>query len=348
MPILTRPIWDNSPIVAADVPDDYIDYIVRCEGKTIFNGRAYKRPDTGRVEIAINSICAPYLRVPFPETASTDEAYGFAPGAGMKVSFDFLPQGGSAEVQILGTEVIFYADWSYDPNRNPRPAIASDPVTGEVSPRQVVLTSFYDPAGPIPVYIDRLPTRAPGDENYFFQIPAAVGQAGVAWIGLGSGYAGATQITVGNVKNTGIVKYRVVDDCRRYALYYLNAFGGWDSLLVHGAPKVANNYTRNTYKKAYALSQEMGAYIPRGTINFLNSYTKSFTCTTGWLSDEQAARMEHLFGSVDVYLCDLYEDRFMPVVLTDKTFEYKTFRNQGAHLVNYTIQMQAAVEFTRQ
>lgn len=346
MTTYARPIWDNSPLLQADIADEYVDYRIQCDGETIFNGRAYKRPDTGRVEISINSICAPYLRVPFPETASPEEACGFAPGPAMKRTFRFLREGGS-DTQDLDFDVEFYADWGYNPSRNPRPAIASDPVTGEVSPRQVVLTSFYDPTGPIPVYMDRLAARAPGDENYFFNIPATAGQAGVAWIGMGSGYAGAAQITVGSAKTTGVVTYRVVDDCRRYALYYLNAYGGWDSLLVHGSPKEANEYTRTTYKKAYALSQEMGAYIPRGTVNFLNSYTKSFTCTTGWLSDEQAARMDHLFGSVDVYLCDLYEDRFMPVVLTDKTFEYKTFRNQGGHLVNYTIQMQAAVEFTR-
>lgn len=341
------PIWDNAPQVSADVPDGYIDYLVQTDNRTIYNGRAYRRPDTGTVDIAINSICAPCLKVPIPGQASPEEAYGFEPIPGMKRHFDFIRIGGSDAVDVdFGVD--FYADWSYDPKRNPIPAIAAAPITGEVSPRQVLLVSFVQPAGPIPVNIDRLATRAPGDENYFFEIPATAGQAGVAWVGLASGYPGATQITVGSLKTTGVATYRVVDDCRRYALYYLNAYGGWDSLLVQGAPKEANDYTRTSYKKDYTLSQDTGAYIPRGTVNFLNSYTKSFECTTGWLTDEQAARMSHLFGSVDVYLCDLYEDRFMPVVLTDNTFEYKTFRNQGAHLVNYTIKMQAAIGYTRQ
>lgn len=333
-----RPIWDNEPLVRADIADEYLDYHVLCDGASIYNGRAYKRPDTGKIEVAINSLCAPYLSAPFPASASPEAAYGFDRSPNMKRLFRFEAEGSAAN---LDTDVEFYADWSFDPHRDPRPALASDPVTGEVSPRQVVLTSFYDHPGPIDVSVVQ------NGAARSFTIPAAAGAAGVAWVGLGSGYDGATELTVGNA-STGTVKYRIVDDCRHFALYYLNAYGGWDSILLFGAPKESNEYTRTTYKQAYALSTQTGARIPRGTVNFQNDYTKAYECSTGWLSDEQAARLDHLFGSVDVYLCDLLDNRFIPVVLTDSTFEYKTYRNQGAHLVSYTLQVQAAIDFTRQ
>lgn len=140
------------------------------------------------------------------------------------------------------------------------------------------------------------------------------------------------------------LEYEIVGTCWEYMLAYVNAFGAWDTLLVEGATKQTDEYTRTTFKQAYRTS---ASAMPRGTVVIQNDIEKKYTLVTGWLSDDQASRMHHLLGSTNVYLYDRVERRYIPVVLTNSSCEYKTYRNQGAHMVNYTIEATVAQNFTR-
>ena len=61
-----------------------------------------------------------------------------------------------------------------------------------------------------------------------------------------------------------------------------------------------------------------------------------------YLTDEQSRRMSHLFGSTCVYLYDIEQGAFIPVTVTDKAHEYKTFKNQGRQLVSYVLNVRLA------
>ena len=52
--------------------------------------------------------------------------------------------------------------------------------------------------------------------------------------------------------------------------------------------------------------------------------------------------MHHLLNSTEVYLYDILKDQMIPVVLTNSTSEYKTYRNNGYKLFNYTIEVSYA------
>ena len=65
------------------------------------------------------------------------------------------------------------------------------------------------------------------------------------------------------------------------------------------------------------------------------------------MSDDEASRMHHLLNSPNVYLLDMETDEMMPVVLTNTTTEYKTYKGNGGKLVNYTIEATLAQERIR-
>ena len=55
----------------------------------------------------------------------------------------------------------------------------------------------------------------------------------------------------------------------------------------------------------------------------------------------------NLFPSTKVYIHDLAEGRIMPVVITDTKAEYKTRRNNGKQLIQYTVNCKAAQDMAR-
>ena len=71
------------------------------------------------------------------------------------------------------------------------------------------------------------------------------------------------------------------------------------------------------------------------------------TLHTSWMSDEAAARMHNLLNSTDVYLCDMVNDMMIPVILTNTTTEYKTYKGNGGKLVNYAIEVEFANQRVR-
>ena len=82
-------------------------------------------------------------------------------------------------------------------------------------------------------------------------------------------------------------------------------------------------------------------------MNYRNDIERTISLVTDWLTDEESARMYHLFGSTNVLLHDLVDDIIRPVTITAKSWTEKTFRNNGAKLVNYQIDVTIAQDFVR-
>ena len=150
-------------------------------------------------------------------------------------------------------------------------------------------------------------------------------------------YVGLESVTV-----AGKV-YKVVPACHRYALLYVNAFGGWDTLYLEGLSKEVDRYTRNTMKQRY----DNAARSARGTVEYVNEVARSWSLRTGWLSDDEAGRMHHVLGSVCVYLYDIIGESLIPVVILDQECEYKTYRGNGGQMIAYTLEVEQAQELLR-
>jgi hypothetical protein len=50
--------------------------------------------------------------------------------------------------------------------------------------------------------------------------------------------------------------------------------------------------------------------------------------------------MHHLINSPLVYLCHISSGDMIPVIMKTNTCEYKTFKNQGRRMVEYTMQVE--------
>jgi hypothetical protein len=141
----------------------------------------------------------------------------------------------------------------------------------------------------------------------------------------------------------GYTTYTFEDTCARYALYYVNEYGGWDFLVMRGGFKRIDRYKRYETKRSYNNSVAHN----RGRVNYANEETFAFELRTAFLTDDQASRMHHLIGSNMVYMYDLSTGILQPVIITDNSCEYKTYKNQGLKMVQYAINVEIAKEQTR-
>ena len=326
---MATPIWKGYT-VSKQTKDDSLSYIIKCDGATIYTGKAYKRPGASDISFNIGDVCAPFLS---SNAEIATAATGFLATNEMQRTFVVEDLSGA----VLAT-VDFNNDWSYS-NKLPKKPYAADPVRAVVDPRQLLLASMYE-ASKVIVQ----PEGSSPQTQTLYDGDAA---SGVSMVKL-SNYPTASRIVMFATDDSSNhlytqQNYMVQNTCARYVLYYVNAFGGWDSLLTAGNDKRVDNYTRSTYKKVYSPAD----LSDRGTVNYRNDIERTISLVTDWLTDEESARMHHLFGSTNVLLHDLVDDIIRPVTITAKSWTEKSFRNNGAKLVNYQIDVTIAQDFVR-
>lgn len=124
----------------------------------------------------------------------------------------------------------------------------------------------------------------------------------------------------------------------RYVLYYLNRYGGMDSFVIEAKAVKTDNYQPYFIASTYNNNTtEFGKKI------YHNDITTTYNLTTGWLRDSESENLAfNLLSSNLVYLHDIKEDKIMPVVITNTSVDYKTFRNQNNKLYNYTISVECS------
>lgn len=148
------------------------------------------------------------------------------------------------------------------------------------------------------------------------------------WIKSASGLSGQ-DISLNGQSGSVTYSVRYKGD---YALYYLNSYGGWDSFLIEGNVTRTDNATNYTYD----------SYVNNATIGFeTNKYavhiSPSYTCYTSWLNDEQAANFaKNLLTTTQAYLHNLNSGEIIPVTVDATSASYKTYKNNGKKLVNYS------------
>ena len=336
------PIWKDYFFTLPDAAD-VATFTLYADGLAIYSGRAYKRPGADAIEIRVNDICADWLSSVLPNLDQASfEALSLP--ARFTLRYSYETGGGSAVVGTLGP-VTFLPDWSYDYDYDADRDGMAFPVNGRIAPGMwltytspaadsvtaTVHTSTGDSTVIIPIAISG---DFDSDFNNDFSRSARSAAAGTAVVDPFA-WEGVEYVTIGGVR------YDVVEDCHPYALYYTNAYGGWDFLLMEGASSEADGLTRHTIDTDY----DNRDIRNRGRRNYVNEIAKRWTLRTGWLSDEESSRMHHLLNSADVYLYDIAAGAMIPVVLTNTDTPYKTYKTDG--MVQYTVEAQLAQERTR-
>ena len=308
------PIWKDKVI---DLGGASVEFRITTGGNTIYSGKAIARPGEANAKVRINDICADFLVNALPTI--TDRTF---------TSFalpSFVVQKKSGGTWSTIDTITFYNDWSYDYGFSG--VLLSDPINGKVTADMFILYSRLNLTSNLVATYHKTGGTTTNRTSTISPTPND----------------GTSAFDVGAVSDTikvviGSLTYNVVPDCYKYALYYINAYGGWDHLLVEGTDLEADSLERHFREQEY----DNGNISNRGRVNYVNEVTKSWTLNTGLLTDDQASRMYHLINSPLVYLCEIASSTFIPVVITTNTCEYKTYRNQGNRMFNYQLTIELA------
>lgn len=330
---MAHPIWKDYYINLGTASS--YEYRVLAEGSLIYSGKAWKRPGASAVQIRINDICADYLNHTLPNLSPEEFTQ-------LAYPINFIVQvyiGGWNSV----ASVEFLNDWSYDYGYNVLTDGMAFPINGKIDSRQwLTYTAYGVNAINVTIYNNdgtttpvNLPLQVSGDFNSDFNtdfvrsVRAAGG--GTAVFSLAK-YPKAQSVKINNVT------YQVVSDCSRFALYYINAYGGWDSLLIEGNHQEADSLQRFLRDVEYDNRDIQN----RSKKNYINEITKKMVLHTSWMSDDQSLRMHHLMNSIDVYMYDIKTGQMIPVVVDNAECKYKTYKGEGGRLVNYSIEVTVA------
>lgn len=308
------PIWKDKVI---DLGGASVEFRITIGGNTIYSGKAIARPGEANAKVRINDICADFLANALPTI--TDRTFtSFA-----LPSFVVQKKSGGSWSTI--DTITFYNDWSYDYGFSSD--VLSYPINGRVTSDMFILHSQKN----INASQSATYTKSNGTSTARMITISPTPADGTCVYDVGA-VSDVVKI------NIGLTKYIVVDDCYRYALYYVNAYGGWDHLLVEGNDIETDTLERHFREQEY----DNGNISNRGRVNYVNEVTKSWTLNTGVLTDDEASRMHHLINSPLVYLCEIASSTFIPVVITTNTCEYKTYKNQGNRMFNYQLGIELA------
>lgn len=340
------PIWDRNPIYLGD--KDSEQYNVYINDALVYTGKAYKKPGDNDVYVCVNDIVADYLS----QYEVADDGYIGTPiVCNVKVT--------SPDISDYTGK--YYYDWSYDFGFNPNLSgqLLNFPVTGEVDNRQkITLTKIYNDNIHVHlVFKDGMELdfdypRVQGadfnnDFNNDFAIARSEEDEMTNFTFKLSEFPNLKSITIDNV-----LHYDVVDTCCKYCIYYVNDYGGWDSLLVKGEAITADSYERkmkNAEMPEYGY--QFGSVIMQGGVtqshNFLNKIVRSYELNTGWIKGNGGERMHNLFNSTFCYLYDLANGQTRRINITDTSCKYRNFRNEGNTPVFYTINAEDAIRFER-
>lgn len=331
---MIHPIWKDYFVDFGQ--EDKLEYRILADGEEIYHGVAQGRPNEISLKIRINDICADYLEHSFPALVQK----GFTT-QGEPVTFLVQYKYGDRWDDV--DSVQFYNDWSYDYGFNPATMGMSFCPNGRIDVRQWVMYSAFNASSItatitlrdgshfdviIPVEIS---ADFNADFNSDFSKSVRATQTGTAVFNL-SQWGDIEMLTIGDRV------FKVVNGCNRYVLSYINAYGGWDTLLIEGNHAEVDNVVRHTRESMY----DNRSIQNRSVHNYANEITKTLTLHTSWMSDEESSRMHHLLNSTEVFLGDLTTGEMIPVVLTNTATEYKTYKGNGGKLVNYAIEVSFA------
>lgn len=326
------PIWKDYYVdLGTEKSVEYSVYAEVDSGSVlIFKGLAHRRPNEANIKIKINDICADYLE---QQVFQAEEGF-----FQHEISVKFYVSVGEASrlgyVQMIN-------DWSYE-DKEEYGVLASS-ITKMFDVRMPLLYSLFVPnAAQKTIYIDAQDTGA--DFNIDFSSDFLIGNDR----GWNVNVQNSGTLTLRNIfdkqgdvtirTDNSSITYKGISSCATHALYYVNAYGGWDFMLMQGRTIEQDSYKRREFGKDYNNASAKN----RGTYNYLNEVQKSFTLRTGWMFGNEGKQMHHLLGSTNVFLFDIEKQTMTPVIVTNGDCKYKTYGTEGGKLVSYEINVRIA------
>lgn len=280
-------------------------------------------PGSSQASIYINRLVRDYLssKIDFNRAATVQPQDNYL----RAFSFTLVSNG----IRTLRYNI--YNDYGYDDTIiDGAINILSRPLSDVVDPRQIVFCTFADLTSNTTHDIEvesqkkgtTLASSTSGRCKTFTVKSPAIGDT----------------ITVTDVKAGEVLaNYKVQATCADYCLYYLNAHGGFDHLLIKG-----NSLRTDDFKRVEITRDVDNTTLQHGRQSVSVEIQPKWKLYTDHLTDAQWALTHHLLGSTQVFLHDFATDDIIPVVITANSAEYRTYANQGKKKSYLTIDVEAA------
>lgn len=315
------PIWKDYTINVSASVAWFEVYDNDIFGDLLYYGKVVAKPNAATVEIKLNSICADYLT---SELSTFNNGLTLQPA--LSRTFAVRYKTSEAGAWSAPVSVEFYNDWSYEADFDAdTTGCLSYPITGEMDRRQPLFYTY-----------GKIGTAMINDG---FVTSQSFSGAGTLKVSEELAANDKVIITADGLQTT----YRLLPACYRYALYYVNAFGGWDSLLIKGTSVESEDYKRKSIDAAY----DNKIRTARGKRDYLNEVTRKMVLHSGWLSEEESGRMGHLLGSNLVFLYDIVEGTFTPAVITNSSWTKQDYDSEANSPIDYEIQIEIARDYDR-
>lgn len=337
----TQPIWQD-----INFKSEYtsrLDYRISDENnEIIYSGSAIAEPGTNEINFNINRICADYINSRLPN--------GLTPGINYLYDYAKLFKINNGNNEELA-KYRLYNSYAYEPlpvriflNDPIKRKMDGDKMIIEADNRQYTFVSAYNRRED-PVSLTLSYATDGGLNNTIYELTDSA-----MFVRIGDGFAmdSTTYKPKTFICNTtkgedGQLQFNAVDTCYEYCLYYTNSYGAWDFLLVKGNVLKTDNINSNLYTKGYN-----NTTLQFGKVKYLNEINTTYRLHTDWFTDDEQSRLHHLIGSNEVYLHNLVTGKIEPVIITNKTLEYKTYTNNGKKKWNNTIDVEVAQTKIRQ
>lgn len=308
--------------------DSLVHYtITDANDNLLYEGSAYRKPGQEKAFIYINRIVASNINIKDIAGPSLSWVNGYA-------TFTAVVKEVALNNTVYRTTYRFVYNWDYESGAYTSSENINFPVTSVVSPNDTIPISYWvgDTAPQISakyhfpdgtnstVNLDN--TGVITNDINTINIQASTYKAALI-------SSDSVDIIVGDeIINT----YRT-NSCNRYTLYYYNKRGGVDIVPLNGGLTKSEDFDRIVFNVEYENSSNSN--IAKKVIN--NNITTKYTATTRFMTDEQAARFaKHFLSSPAVLMHDNVDDETYSVILDEKSAEYKTFKSNGNHFVQYT------------
>ena len=308
--------------------DSLVHYtITDANDNLLYEGSAYRKPGQEKAFIYINRIVSSNINIKDIAGPSLSWVNGYA-------TFTAVVKEVALNNTVYRTTYRFVYNWDYESGAYTSTTNINYPVTAEVSPNDMIPISYW--VGDTVPQISAKYHFPDGTESTVNLDQTGVITNDINTISIqASTYKAAlissdsVDIMVGDV----IINTYRTTSCNRYTLYYYNKRGGVDVMPLNGGLTKSEDFNRTVFNVEYENSSNSN--IAKKVIN--NNITTKYTATTRFMTDEQAARFaKHFLSSPAVMMHDNVDDETYSVILDEKSAEYKTFRNNGNHFVQYT------------
>lgn len=321
------PIWKDTSASYISLGDSQ-EFTISVDGQTIYNGRLVKKPGNVSLTTYVNRLVKDYL------SAKID----FVRGQIIHAQDNYIREFTINPATTAGVSSYkFYCDYGYEEGdvAGNTLSVISRPLSNVVDPRQILFSTFADLSDNT---ISSVVVRLRNAQRALAK--SLPNKVQTFTLELSKSMVGDI---IDIVDHSGVLaSYEVRETCSEYALYYLNAHGGYDHLLINGTSKRTDNINRTEITRVVD-----NTTLKHGRNDVHTEITRTWRLNTGHLTDAQWAKTHHLLGSTHVFLHNFDSGEIVPVVIKANKADFNTYRNNGRRMSQLSIDVEESTKRER-